>query len=254
MLVSLNRILEDSEFKNISLILCYPNPTDPEVRSRIEELSALGVEAIIFKGKTTISRLPVLGKGHVGIVVAALCGDRELALKVRRVDADRRSMRREAEMLERANRVSVGPRLFDYNDNFLLMDLVEGTNLTEWLMEVRDADRVRETLRGLMEKCRRLDEEGVDHGELSRAHRHVLVAPSGEARILDFETASASRRVSNVTSIANYLFFNKGNYNVIKEIMGEIDLKELRSKLRKYKTEPTDKRFREILAITHLET
>lgn len=254
MLIPIDKILEHHEYRKISLILCYPHPTDSEVFSRIEELRALGVEALIFKGGTSLFGVPVLGKGHVGVVVTALSGGRELALKIRRVDADRGSMRKEVEMLRRANGVSVGPRLLGYDDNFILMELVEGENLREWLGEARRGEEVRHGLRGLMGRCRRLDAAGIDHGELSRAHRHVLATPLGEIRILDFETASVSRRVSNVTSIAHYLFFHKEISETLQRILGEIDLQELRSKLREYKRNPTEEGFREILSSTHLET
>ena len=253
-LVPIDKILEDSEFKRVSLILCYPHPTESETFSRIEELRTLGVEALIFRGRTNIFGVPVLGKGHVGVVVAALYRGRELALKIRRVDADRENMRREAEMLRKANDVSVGPKILSHTDNFLLMELVEGKNLWEWLREPKEAERVRRVLWELMGQCRRLDEEGIDHGELSRAHRHVVVTPSEQVRIIDFETASTSRRASNMTSIAHYLFFNKENSEVIQRILGEIDTEELQSKLGRYKRNPTEENFKEILRHTRLET
>lgn len=254
MLILIDKILEHHEYRKISHILCYPHPTDSAVFSRIEELRSLGVEALVFRGGTNLFGFSVLGKGHVGVVVAVLSGGRELALKIRRVDADRGSMRREVEMLKRANGVSVGPRLHGYTENLILMELLEGKNLREWLGEARGGEEVRRALRGLMERCRRLDAAGIDHGELSRAHRHVLITSSGETRVLDFETASTSRRVSNVTSISHYLFFHKENSENIQRILGEIDPQELRSKLREYKTNPTEEEFREILSLTHLET
>lgn len=254
MLVPVEKILEDSELKRISLVLCYPRPTDTEVSSRIKELRSLGVEALLFRGRTEISGAPVLGKGHVGVVVAALRGGRKLALKIRRVDADRETMHREAEMLRKANSVSVGPKLLDCTDNFLLMELVEGKNLRQWLGDETDAEQVRRVLRELLEQCRRLDEGGIDHGELSRAYRHVVVTPSGQTRIIDFETASTLRRTSNVTSIGHYLFFGKENSEAVQRVLGEIDLKELQSRLRSYKEEPTERSFREILRYARLET
>jgi putative serine/threonine protein kinase len=253
MLVPVEKI-QDSELKRISLVLCYPRPTETEVSSRIRELRSLGVEALLFRGRTEISGIPILGKGHVGVVVAALRGRQELALKIRRVDANRETMHVEAEMLRKANGVSVGPKLLNCTDNFLLMELIEGKNLQQWLGEETDAERVQQVLRELLEQCRRLDEEGIDHGELSRAHRHVVVTASGQARIIDFETASTLRRTSNLTSIAHYLFFGKENSAAIQRVLGEIDLKELQSRLRSYKEEPTEKSFREILRYARLET
>jgi len=251
MLISLDEILRHPDHRRFSFILCYPHPMDSEVSSRIQELQSLGVEALVFRGRANLHGVPVLGKGHVGVVVVALRGGRECALKIRRVDADRGNMRREVEMLREANRVSVGPRLLGYTDNFILMELVEGKNLREWLREAQ-GEGARRTLRDLLERCRRLDVAGIDHGELSRAHRHVIVTPPGEARIIDFETASTSRRVSNVTSIAHYLFFHRENSQILQRILGQMDLQVLRSKLKEYKKELTDEGFREILTLTYL--
>lgn len=252
-MVPVNRILED-EFRKVSTVLCYPRPTDSEVSSRIKELQELGVDALLLRGRTKIAMIPVLGKGHVGVVVAAVHKGREVALKIRRVDADRETMHSEAEMLRKANSLSVGPQLLGRSDNFLLMELVEGKNLREWLGGEMDAVQVRRVLRELLEQCRRLDEGRIDHGELSRAHRHVVVTASGQARLIDFETASMSRRASNVTSIAHYLFFNKENSEAVQRVLGEIDVIGLQSKLGRYKKDPTEESFKEILEYAHLET
>jgi putative serine/threonine protein kinase len=254
MLVPVDRILEEDESRKISLVLCYPRPADPEVSSRIKELYTLGVDALLLRGRTNLAGVPVLGKGHVGVVVAAMHRGREVALKIRRVDADRGTMRREAEMLRKANSLSVGPRLLGCSDNFLLMELVEGKNLQEWLRETGGAEETRLVLRELLQQCRRLDEGSIDHGELSRAHRHVVVTASGQAHIIDFETASTLRRPSNVTSIAHYLFFHRENSEAVQRILGEIGLERLQLKLGRYKKEPTEENFKEILEHLRLET
>ena len=254
MLVPIEKTFRDNELKKVSLVLCYPNPTEREVSSRIEELRTLGVEALVFRGRTNLFGTPVLGKGHVGIVVAAKHKDSEVALKIRRVDADRETMRREAELLKKANNISVGPKLLGCTDNFLLMELVEGKNMQEWLREEKKAEEVRLVLRDLIEQCRRLDEEGIDHGELSKAHKHVVITASNQIRIIDFETASMLRRPSNVTSIAHYIFFHKKNSQAAQKTLGEIDLEQLQTKLRTYKKEPTEKNLKTILTTTRLQT
>ena len=254
MSILVDRLLEKDESKKTWFILCYPKPTESEVSSRIEELRTLGVEALSFRGRMTLFGIPILGKGHVGVVVVALHKGSEVALKIRRVDADRETMQREAQLLKRANNVSVGPRFLGCTENFLLMELVEGKNTQEWLGEENEAEEVRRVLRDLIEQCKRLDEEGIDHGELSKAHRHVVVTPAHQTYIIDFETASTTRRALNVTSIAHYIFFNKENSQTIQKTLGEIDLQQLRTKLRTYKKEPTEKNLKTILATTRLQT
>ncbi len=77
-------------------IICYPKPSETELQNRLEELKELGVKAIEFAGKGNAFNIPVLGKGYVGIVVTAHLNALKVALKIRRVDADRRDLLHEA--------------------------------------------------------------------------------------------------------------------------------------------------------------
>ena len=222
-----------------ALVLAYPRPEVDVVERRIEELKALGITHLEFSGRKKISGLSVLGKGCVGLVVAARTAEgRKVAVKMRRLDADRDSLAHEAEMLALANTVGVGPRLLRHTDDFILMEFIDGPHLPDWLSSKPDPQEVAAVLRALLEKCRRLDEIGLDHGELSRAHSHVIIqmradrAP--EPRIVDFESASTSRRPANVTSICQFLFIG-GISAQVAHFLGEADKTAIISALRAYK-------------------
>src|SRR5512137_2486382 len=103
-------------------VVCYPRASLNEMQSRLEELKKLGIDALEFSGKGVAFTLPVLGKGYVGIVVVAHMGSVKYALKMQRVDSDRESLEREAELLTKANNVSVGPNLIGVTKHFLLME------------------------------------------------------------------------------------------------------------------------------------
>ena len=237
----------------LGFLLSYPRFDGDEVESRLRELQDLGVEALVSGGRHMIHGVPVLGKGHVGIVVTALLDGVGVAVKIRRVDADRPSLAAEAECLRVANRASVGPRFLGVSQNFLVMELVEGGYLHEWVAGLvpSEGGRLRGVLRRLLWKARRLDTIGLDHGELSRAHRHVIVA-GGEPRIVDFESASTGRRCGNVTSVAQYLFFSRRMAGLIREIHPMPGREALIDALREYKGTPTDATFRRVLAVCGL--
>lgn len=194
-------------------VLCYPRIVEEELRARLEEAEDLGVEDLIDRGRTLIGGTRVLGKGCVGVVVEAVVSSRRVVLKIRRVDADRRSLESEAVMLMRANELGVGPRLLKYSRNFLVMELVEGPHLQEWLgaVEEEPVSRVKDVVASLLTQCYRLDAAGLDHGELSRAGRHVIVSPEGPV-IVDFESSSLSRRPRNLPSIVQYLMVRSGEW------------------------------------------
>ena len=105
--------------------------------------------------------------------------------------------------------------------------------------------------KGLLEKARRLDEIGLDHGELSRAHRHIIVS-GGEPRLIDFESASTERRVSNITSLTQYLFINRRMRRLISRVIEPPEIQPLIEALKRYKQEPSEENYRRILEVCGL--
>jgi len=238
-----------------SRVLCYPRESPGELEARLEELRQLGVEGLTSRGRVLIGHVRVLGKGCVGIVVEALTAVGRAVLKVRRVDADRPSLEGEAKVLKKVNEMSIGPRLLGYTRDFILMELVEGPHLEEWLSEVEAMPQgcVEEVLRSLLTQCHRLDAVGVDHGELSRAGRHVIVSPRGPV-IIDFESSSLTRRPRNLSSITQYLVIRSGAWPKIARRLGvEARAEEVFKLLRSYKQEPCEEVFKELLSLLGLK-
>ncbi len=231
-------------------IMSYPRVDVSELRRRVVELRKLGVTALEFCGDKEIHNLPILGKGCVGIVVVAYANNRRVALKIRRIDADRSHMSHEAEMLKRANLVSVGPRMLKVSENFLLMQLIEGTLLPEWVEDAEEA-LVRRVLREVLEQCWRLDQIMLDHGELSHGQRHIILGKEDKPFIVDFETASINRKPSNLTSISQFLFIG-GISKCVYEKIGGKNKKSITDKLRNYKSVRSRETFESLLQVCGL--
>ena len=234
-----------------SLLIAYPRPEPGVVKRRIEELRALGITGLELIGRKSIGQLKVLGKGHVGIVLAARREDgSRVALKARRVDADRATLAHEAKMLKLANSVGVGPRLLAHTDDFLVMEFIEGPHIPDWLSARPPRDEVIWVLGRLLEKCRKLDEIGLDHGELSRAHSHVIIqlrpGARPEPRLVDFESASDRRRPANLTSLCQYLFIG-GLSGLVASVLGPADREAIIRALRAYKRSMGPEAFRSVL-------
>lgn len=225
-------------------IVCYPRTNKAEMKSRIQELKELGVEALEFSGKATAANIPVLGKGYVGVVVVAhMCGQR-VALKMRRIDADRPDFEHEAKMLQKANAIGVGPKFIAISNNFLLSELIDGDLLEDWLEIHRDKGLIRKVLVNVLEQCWRLDEAGLDHGEISKAPKHLLVDKENKPYIVDFETASIVRRVINVTSVCQFLFMgNSRAAKMLGELFGVKEKSELILALRYFKKNENRENF-----------
>lgn len=228
-------------------IICYPKPSKAELKKRLRELQRLGVEAVEFSGEKGVFNVPVLGKGCVGIVTIAYRNREKMAMKIRRVDADRSRMQQEARMLKKANSVEVGPRLLAVSKNFLLMQFIEGDLLPKWLEKGSRKAVARKVLREVLEQCWRLDDAGLDHGELSHAPKHIIVDKKGTAFIVDFETASLNRRPSNVSSICQFFFISGLVAKRIGKRLGERDRNAVIEALRCYKNDITREDFERVL-------
>jgi putative serine/threonine protein kinase len=232
--------------------MCFPNPSKTELQSRLEELGSLGVSALEFSGSASLFGVgvPVLGKGFVGIVVIGHLNGQRVAVKIRRSDADRADLLHEAQMLSVANSVNVGPKLTAASKNFLLMRLIDGGLITDWLETNKDAATVKRVLGEVLEQCFKLDQAGLDHGELSKAPKHLLVDKAQKPFIVDFETASVERRVANVTAVCQYLFSgNSSAAKILAKIFGEKDRFKLIDALRSYKKNPTRDQFEALLQV-----
>jgi putative serine/threonine protein kinase len=233
-------------------ILCFPKPSEAELQSRLRELRSLGVTAPEFSGTASLFgvAVPVLGKGFVGIVAIAHVNEKRVAVKIRRVDADRADLLHEARMLSAANSVNVAPKLITASKNFLLTQLIDGELLPNWLKTHKDAAAVKQVLVEVLEQCFRLDQAGLDHGELSQAPKHLLVDKAQKPFIVDFETASVERKVANVTAVCQYLFAgNSSASKTLAEIFVERNRLKLIDALKTYKKNRTRRNFEGLLEV-----
>jgi len=225
-------------------LLCYPLVKGNDAESKIRELRELGVIPCIGGNVELHGGLRVLGKGTVGIVTYGLMGNEIVALKILRCDANRRSLEKEAKILQVVNNAGIGPKLILHSKNFLVMEFVHGHILDNFLLKGSYVCIAR-ALKKLFWQCFRLDSLGIDHGELSTPKKHIFVHRCNPT-IVDFETASFSRKVSNLTAIIGHIFFKKTLVSERMRLLFNIDIKKLeilKESLRLYKEKPNINRF-----------
>jgi len=237
-----------------SKIFGYPKATSRQIKSRIIELEKLKISSISFTGPTTIGNLAILGKGYVGVVVLAKKNNKLVALKIRRIDSQRKEMKNEAILLKLVNSVNVGPKMLVASKNFLVMEYLEGVKISEWihfLKGVGSAKKLKTTIRKILEDCYRLDQLGFDHGELSNISKHVIVGKT-KSTLIDFESSSTKRRPSNVTSITQAFFIGSGIAKKAQKIYKNSSKEKIIDTLKQYKQEKTRENFDELLRILKL--
>jgi putative serine/threonine protein kinase len=230
--------------KLLSLIT-YPHYSESEYKDRIIEMESLGITSIILGGKTIVNSAPIAGKGCVGIVVKSKAGSKVCALKIRRTDADRNTMDNEARFHKMANSAGVGPILQGHTKNLIAMEFVTGQSIIDWVGNKATRRKMCTVATAILEQCFSLDVAGLDHGELSRLARHVIV--SDGPCIIDFESASTTRKTCNVTAAAQSIFLYGIVANKLRVILGNIDREKVIHALRTYKKIHTRANFDAVL-------
>lgn len=234
-------------------IVGYPHATPRQIKLRIAELDKLGIDAVSFTGPTSIGSLDVLGKGYVGIVVLAKKGTKKVALKIRRTDSPRKNMKDESALLKKANTKKVGPKFYDSSKNFLVMEYVKGENIRNWVKTVRGRGSVAKLkfmIKKILEDCYRLDQLGLDHGELSSISKHVIIGK--KHALIDFESSSTQRKVSNVTSATQAIFIGSGISKSIRRIYRIPEKQDIIDVLRAYKKHGSRQNFEVLLNVLKL--
>ena len=233
-----------------SNIWVYPNGTRAQIKSRIKELKALGVESISFQGELQVGTISILGKGYVGIVVLGKLGRKKVAVKIRRNDSPRKNLKKEAKLLQITNRCGVGPKLIDFSKNFLVMEYLEGEKIGKWISDLKTklrSSQIKTVIKKVLEDCYKLDMIGLDHGELSRMPKHVIVGK--KITIIDFESSSMERRVSNVTSATQAFFIGSGISKTVKRVYKIPEKKKIINVLRRYKQDQSRESFESLLNV-----
>lgn len=233
-----------------SSVLGYPRCSSDELESRVRELKTHHVKGVLFEGKGVIGKLNILGKGCVSVVVKAIYDHEIIALKIRRTDANRESMENEARLLELANGIGIGPKLIKRSRNFLLMEYIDGKNMFSFLEEENNATKLLHVVSEVLEQCCGLDSIGLDHGQLSDMREHVIV--SDKITIIDFESASTNRKVSNVTAAAQYLFIGGPMKDKIRELLKINSTDAIIQLLRAYKKDASKENFERLKQILNL--
>jgi len=245
MIIPLDQLQPDKHGR----IICYPHFGADEFEKRLQSLKQLQITALEFTGSTEICGLHILGKGYSSIVLKAHIKTGRSVIKIRRCDSRRQDLTHKARILKEANKIGIGPELIDVKDDFILMKLIEGLRLPEWLSGKGDDQkpRIKHVLKMIIEDCWKLDQAGIDHGELSRASKHIIVKNDDKPVIIDFESASMTRRTANVTSIIQYLFFGSHVAKILEDMLPEVNKDDVLKKIRSYKKMQTKDNFESLL-------
>lgn len=200
-----------------------------------------------------MGKFEILGKGTTSLVLMGVKAGSAVAVKILRTDSGRASVQHEAEMLGHANSVGVGPTLLGSGEDILILELVEGRSMHQHLEAMAQSEESPKAVwrlsRAVLDQCAALDKIGLDHGQLSRPHKHVYVDEDDATKIIDFESASTRRVPSNLTSMIQYFIFTSPSKALFQEALLRTSFEELFGFLRAYKRNPCTGNYREVLSL-----
>ena len=230
--------LNTEDFCRILKLYKYDIDTCKELFRKVKEA---GIDYFFNYGSRGIyDNLRVVGAGFTGVLMLASSTKGIVLVKILRKDSRRNSMLYECSILKKASSLGVSPRVYSCDEKYIVMEYIDGFSLAEYIKsfdKLKPIYDLRITLRSIIYKTFLLDRHRIDHGELSRPYKHVLVSPKG-VFIIDFDSASMSRTPRNLTSILGGLFFrqNKISKTIISVLQITSNcLKEVSAVIRAYK-------------------
>lgn len=166
-------------------------------------------------------------KGHSSEIFLVKKGKKNFALKIEKIKSTRFKMaERETENLIKANSVKIGPLIygFDLKKRIILMEFIKGKTFFSWLFGLKknkeNKIKLKKFIENLMLQAEKLDEIGLDHGQLAGRGVNILVKKNFPV-IIDFEKASLKRKCHNKTVLESFLFKNPDSKitRKVKEIL-----------------------------------
>jgi putative serine/threonine protein kinase len=243
----MENLLDSKNKESLKFLLTYPLFDQDTFENRIKELLSLDINGVFSFGKVQLKKICILGKGSVGLVTLARFKGQFFALKIRRTDANRANMFDEVVYQSLANSIGIGPFLVNFSENFILMEFVKGSNIVEWYSSVQTTnERVLKCTALILEQCYLLDCLTLDHGQLNRLDHHIIISKDDRPTILDFETSSAMRRVSNITSVSQSIFLHGPIYSRLQDSINK-DRTQIMKNIKDYKIQMNYEKFRNIL-------
>jgi len=208
----------------MSYYLCYPSYSEECVRRRLEKLRTLGVVEVVN----------LLGRGHAAVVLEARLNDGSpVAVKVLRADSKREDLIHECGLTKLAYPIS--PKVYSCSEELIVMELVKGRPAAEVLAS---EGFKYPYIAKVLAAGRGLDIRRVDHRELSRAHKHVVIDGGGAVKVLDYESAALAEKPCNICRLLSWLARLRGaNVEVLEELL---------ALLRDYKKTPDEDRRKEL--------
>lgn len=157
--------------------------------------------------KNNISRITFVAKGKRSIVYKGIYKKKPVAIKVLRTDTDaKHTIENEAHNLQLVNTFGIGPKYLFQEDNFVVMEFVQGIPFDKYWHDATKA-QIKRCLFDLLDQCHIMDKNYFQKLEMTRPYKNVLVHT--HCTLIDFERGRITKDPINTTQFLHFLHSSK---------------------------------------------
>ncbi len=153
--------------------------------------------------KKGISHIRHLAHGKRGTVHTGMLDAKKVAVKSKYHASDASGrISHEGNMLEKVNKLGIGPKLMLKTKNFVVYLFAEGVCFPEFIRKA-SYEEIKKALEELIRQCRILDKNNIDKEEMHRPYKHIIIGR--KITMIDFERAHFTLKPHNTTQFLKYL-------------------------------------------------
>lgn len=150
----------------------------------------------------------------------------------------------EAQVLSALNKRGIGPKVFEADDNFIVMEYVSGTPILEYLSK-SGKPKIKALINMILEQLYILDTLKINKEEMHRPVKHIIVR-GNKPIMIDFERAKYSTKAHNITQFCQFLASRDVSAILAKKDI-VLDKKEIAALAGEYSRNPSRKNLGKII-------
>ena len=189
-------------------------------------------------------------KGKRGYIYTTHYKNKKVAIKKKNPESKAVArIANEAMWLRELNNYSIGPKLLESTNDYIIYEFVEGKFIVDFFRQA-DKKATLKVIKDLFKQMRQLDKLRVNKEEMHHPVKHVVISESGRATLLDFERCKRTEKPKNVTQLCQFITSN----NILPLLKNNgllVDKNRVIKLAKKYKDKSSDKNFKAILEDAH---
>ena len=128
-----------------------------------------------------------------------------VAVKIPRTgSAAPNTIENEAQYLQRANAVYLGPQYQFHTPRYLVMTFIEGDYILDWIQNNKKP-AIRKVLIALLQQCHTVDTLHFSKEEMHHPLKHIIVTKHNHPILVDFERCTETSKPKNVTQFVEFI-------------------------------------------------